>query len=1005
MTRRQQGKARAAARARDGSVPFRRTASVASSRDPSADPTTSGSRSTTPAGDQSAKMERGNSAGEIAQVGTKRVAEDHDAGDQQVQKRARTENSAEGIENQGQDGSMGQHQRAASIWSESPSWLNTPEPEPQEKKPLSNAKDASTSKQPSGPPPAETLAIARPQPQTGQAPTSNVNQPAQQKPENRPRTSNANASGSSNNAHAPSKFSGLRRKGKDKMKPFSLAATIYTPLPALTESRSANFIGVVVAYRLPTKAHHGSGDFNMNINIVDPWCFTANDRMSVNIFAKTSDALPAHVAEGMVILFRQVRISYFNGKLVGTVFKDKLSWCTQSLEGQYKQLPGVIVHRQERDHLSELSKWYKETYLGQQGEGTSAAGAEAESIAATITQNLRRTITLDQLQDNSFCHCVAEVVRVFATSDRPEIYITDWTTHPQLQAVNNKDIGWTQEDIERLAEHRGDNGGGSVLKITLWDEQVNAALALQPGHFVHLRNMRCKRSAQDMFEGSMGGNRTQRDFKENKWQIQKLKKADPLLESLLKRKDAAAEELQMERMLAWPESGESGEIAESAEKMKLEANDNNNAGSTQDDRMEMNDTNSSRSAEDARMEANDINSDGSAEKANMEANDTNSDRSAQKANVEANDTSSGESAEKANVGMNGIKRASESLPATSSPLPPTPARLPAEEAPKSAERSSGSYSSDSMSSLAYSMPPPGQRPPAPPSSYPSSASYPPSASVSQSDVPVAQPLTSTPLVHLPTHEEHPPSDLWSSEDEVNAEDAAEFNRRVLQDRADDIVYCRLAKKQIIKMRDIAEGFGMGGKHHIRGRIVDTLPRDMSRWVQVRCSNCGSTLPDTDNFCAPCADEEGTNLVYEWKFAILFQDQDASSKSNVPLIVSTEDGAEFLADFDPAKHRKNVKAQRRLRERLMPIFGAAIDDPDVGRRRSALQPSTGDGSRSNISARSARLAPHDDVSLNPIVDLAVFAYRAPPTGKGNKLLGEIRCKIFGTVLRLKSSRRG
>ncbi|CAD6912010.1 unnamed protein product [Tilletia controversa] len=1084
MTRRKQAQARAAARARDGSVPFRRTDSMTSSRGLSAEPNENGSRSTTPAdapstkgsatpaGAPMAKIENDNT-GEPSRAGTKRAAGDVDAEDQITYKKARTENAQDASMKQVRQGNAEEHQREISAGSEAASWLNTPEPEPQDRKPI-QVQPAPPSDKARAEARTTTAPVApRPQLQSARASTSSLAEPkeaGQQKPGFQQRVSAPGAVGSSSTANAPSKFAGARRKSKDKMKPFSLAATLYTPLPVLKESRAANFIGVVVSYRLPTKAHYGTGDYNMNINIVDPWCYTAEDRISINLFAKSSDQLPAHISEGMVILLRQVRMGHFNGKLTGTVFKEKMNWCTHAPDGQYKQVAGLIVHRQERDHLTELSKWYAETYLGQQGEGTSAGGAATEGIAATVNQNLRRTITLDQLQEDSFYHCVAEVVRVFASSERPEIYITDWTTHPQLQAINNKDIGWNEDDIERLAEQRGDNGGGSVLKITLWDEQVNAALALQPGHFVHLRNLRCKRSALEMLEGSMGGIRTQRDFKENKWQIQKLKKSDPLLESLLKRKDKAAEELEMDRALAWPESGESAErVKEEVEapaagasgngqhpeslttsttrtdvstKSEVPAQQNNTDVKKDISSAAANQTASERPSQDMRAMQDDEESVEASQARRMRAltekaaqiraaqRSLSQDHASQQSNAAGQNVGGpsdqnepisarvdkgkarempsslplSDSTNSHSTQHSSVSSLSASAPAFSSPLPlplpPTLALLKEEDTPKRDERSSNcSGSTNGTPSVLYSLPPPGQQPRAPPSSHPSA---------SQLGTPAAQPLTSTPLNQIPIYEEHD-SDLWTSDEEDHEEDTVELRKQLAQQRADEVMSCRLKKKKVTKMRDIAEGVGIDAKHHVRGRIVDTIPRDLSRWVKARCKGCNTTLPDTDNFCAPCADEEGTHLVYEWWFALIMQDEDASFECKVPIIVAAENGAAFFPDFDPAKHHRDVKAQRKLRERLVHIFGAAIDDPDHGRRPS-LTPSLADdphphrGRTKKAQREPKLLTAQDDVSLNPIVDLAVYAFRMAPTGKAPASLGEIKCKVFGTEMRLKSSRR-
>ncbi|KAL9938643.1 hypothetical protein V8E36_002362 [Tilletia maclaganii] len=1039
MTRKRQSKARAFARARDGSVPAR-----GSSRGLSTEPATGNFEGESDSGSDGPDLKV---QMPVAPSTAKRAASPPE-GSEPPRKKSR----------QDVDGNP-QHRRELSTLSEAASWINTPEPQG------GRSTATATIDQP---------VKDRPQGGAFTSAAKNVNATSTLSNAYRQRGASSAAGPSTATAARPANPpSKLRRKSKDK-KPFALAATIYTPIPVLTESHSSNFCGVIVSYRLPTKAHYGSGDYNMNINMIDQWCYNSADRLSLNLFARQGEDLPGHIAEGMVLLIRQVRIRHFNGKLSGTVFKDKLAWATLSQSGDYRQLTGVIVHRQEREHMQELSRWYAETYLNQQANGAAQVDAETVGVVAAVTQNLKRTITLDQLQDGVFCHCIAEVVRVYAKPDRPEIYITDWTSHDQLDIVNNKDIGWTQEEIDRFVQNRSDKGGGSVLKITLWDEQVNAVLALTPGTMVHIKNLRCKRSGLEMLEGSIGGARTQREFKENKWQIQKLRKSDPLLASLLKRKADAVEALKMERMMSWPDSGES------AEKVKEEAKspaagtscnaqlpesattaDNSTKSNTSADKLVQDRANaapanaqsadpSGEAAENgdedpevrmqrltdraAEMRATLGGAPPAAPGAPAQPSQTQSDTASSIYQPPANPVDKGKCRAIDPPSTNNTDHHStqhSTMSTLSSPAVPIMALMPPPPLPFIAddETTSGEGMQPSMDdrwpstmthsgtpSIMYSMPPPGQRPPAvqaPPSSYPSA-----------SQVEVQQPpppLTSTPFAQPTAQEkadnaavldvhgiEDDDTDFGSSQDEDEAKKAAAearaLKKRLAQEKADQAVLCNLANLKVSKLSDLAKGVRINDNSHVCGRVVDIIPKKPSRWVKVRCKSCNRTLPDTDHFCAPCADEEGSQLVYEWLFALVLQEdgEDAPFES-LPLIVTGPSGNAFLPEFDPAKHRRGVKSCRKLYERMASVFGfskhriAAVLEADLGVRLPAED--------DKKSAAGASAGDEDDVELQPLLHFGVYTYRMPPIpGNPAETEGKIKCRIIQTPLKLKNKPR-
>jgi hypothetical protein len=79
-------------------------------------------------------------------------------------------------------------------------------------------------------------------------------------------------------------------------------------------------------------------------------------------------------------------------------------------------------------------------------------------------------------------------------TDMPYLYVTDYTTHPDLPAAPSGEV-WSR-GLE-----------GRIVKISLFDEQVEMAKTLQPGCFYSIRNLRLKKfTTFSEIQGRLGGN-------------------------------------------------------------------------------------------------------------------------------------------------------------------------------------------------------------------------------------------------------------------------------------------------------------------------------------------------------------------------------------------------------------------------------------------------------------------------------------------------------------------
>jgi hypothetical protein len=72
------------------------------------------------------------------------------------------------------------------------------------------------------------------------------------------------------------------------------------------------------------------------------------------------------------------------------------------------------------------------------------------------------------------------------------LYVTDYTAHPGFPPMQND--AWAR-GLE-----------GRILKIGLWDEQIDLAKFLEPGHFYSISKLRLKKfSVGNGFLGRLGG--------------------------------------------------------------------------------------------------------------------------------------------------------------------------------------------------------------------------------------------------------------------------------------------------------------------------------------------------------------------------------------------------------------------------------------------------------------------------------------------------------------------
>ncbi|WFD04618.1 hypothetical protein MOBT1_003332 [Malassezia obtusa] len=264
----------------------------------------------------------------------------------------------------------------------------------------------------------------------------------------------------------------------------TLNGHVYTPIAALRKDTVANVMGVAVcdaSVRLPMQRGR---DVMVKLALADG--SGANDAastLSSNLFAQDEQALPGAVSEKDAVLLRGVQIGLFNGRTQGVGSrKVAFQWAAWNAATQTWRYAASA----RASDFSDAERTALLQLVAHLGNGS------------TPRPSVRALQTLDTLQPHTFVDTVAEVVKVFAQSTPPDLYITDFTTHKHIYDGNNK----------HLPVQPPDGGGGCVLQVGLWGPHAPLAVQLRAGQLVRLDNVRIRENPRTgLLTGALGSDK------------------------------------------------------------------------------------------------------------------------------------------------------------------------------------------------------------------------------------------------------------------------------------------------------------------------------------------------------------------------------------------------------------------------------------------------------------------------------------------------------------------
>ncbi|KAG9123076.1 hypothetical protein FRC07_000264 [Ceratobasidium sp. 392] len=318
-----------------------------------------------------------------------------------------------------------------------------------------------------------------------------------------------------------------RRRGRGKK---SHAEPVRNPALDMVAGFYSNLVGPIVplanaADKVGSKV--SLMDWTATLELLDP-SVTEQTALTVTLFLPSSleNCMP-NVKAGDVIMLVKIAIVSFNGTFRGTGYPDTFQWAGYSLSqnthfhsvhrdfSDLDHCPFFTPGPDELQYASQLAEWWKALQ--------ELAKTKPDGVPTLMAgPRGRQLITLSEAEADVFFNCVVEILFKVPPGDQAaEIFVTDYTVHPQFYPRQLRDETRTtkQEQIKVY--------GRRVLKVMLWGStQIEHSRELDVGYY-YIDNLRVKFDSKGNLEGTLQDDRRK---------IDKLRKDDPLLGDLLKRK-------------------------------------------------------------------------------------------------------------------------------------------------------------------------------------------------------------------------------------------------------------------------------------------------------------------------------------------------------------------------------------------------------------------------------------------------------------------------------------
>lgn len=284
---------------------------------------------------------------------------------------------------------------------------------------------------------------------------------------------------------------------------------------------SVNLIGVVTDARAPCRTR--GTDWVCTFSISDPSYDEADEGLLVRFFRPMEMELPKIQGTGDVVMLWNINIKEWSGRIMAMSGKST-SWAVFAsgsipekapprfqlafVKGPRAPAPPPTVmeyaiflcNSRDRNTFRKISESYPP--------GAEVLPSQTDSsVQASAPRRTRDRFSLiKDVQVNDYYDLVGQVVKIYSSDGNVELYITDYTTNPQLY-----NYVWDYPAALDISAREGDefgytprgtaNGnwpgpfGQLTLSITLWPDHCYFAQSnVKKNDFVHLRNVLIKKS-------------------------------------------------------------------------------------------------------------------------------------------------------------------------------------------------------------------------------------------------------------------------------------------------------------------------------------------------------------------------------------------------------------------------------------------------------------------------------------------------------------------------------
>ena len=285
-----------------------------------------------------------------------------------------------------------------------------------------------------------------------------------------------------------------------------------------------NLMGVVTDF-LPPGPSRGT-DLMSSFSIVDPsYSGVCDDGLKVRFFRPLASEMPAIRGTGDVVLLRNIKIREWSGMTVGLSTRGT-TWVVFPAESippnapssarlqlmNVKAAQGLAPSTSEMHYaISVCNSRDRSTFTASSSAPTGSTIVPRPFGTPTTTQSRDKFSLVKDVKVDTFYNLVGQVVRLYPSNDRVELYVTDYTRNCLVW-------DYPEPDDENGTGREGDgfnytaggnkkwNGpyGTMTLTVTLWGNNAYFVQQnLKENDFVHLRNVHIKWSKDAKVEGAL----------------------------------------------------------------------------------------------------------------------------------------------------------------------------------------------------------------------------------------------------------------------------------------------------------------------------------------------------------------------------------------------------------------------------------------------------------------------------------------------------------------------